>query len=148
MNTHTYHDPHTGSDIDERAVPVRDAETGSRAWRRVVHVQRSSCPDHSDFYALAGEMVDTLRALDSLTGLLARQTADYPACVTRAGGQLYDDENANPVHRLRSAVLALAETRQALSGAERAANRYWSAISHIGIDHPAPQAAPGGGEPR
>lgn len=147
MNTHTHHETQT-EDIDECAVPVRDAETGSRAWRRVVHVQRSATADHGDFYVLAGELVDTLRCLDSLAGLLTGQTADYPGTVTTTGGQLYDDENANPGHRLRSAVLALAETRQALSSAERAANRYWSAISHIGVDHPAPQHASDRGEPR
>jgi hypothetical protein len=113
----------------------------------MVHTQLTASPDHSDFYALAAEVVDALRSLDSLAGLLIGQIADCPAAVTRAGGRLYDDENANPAHRIRSAVLALAETRHALTGAERAANRYWSAISHIGI-HRDTDDTPGGGTSR
>lgn len=114
-------------------IAVRFADAGSLAWQRVVHTQRLSHPDHADFYALAGELVDTLRALDALAGLLAGQTADYPGTVTAAGGHVDDDEWAPAGHRIRSAVLALAETRQALSAAERAAGTYWSAISHVRI---------------
>lgn len=148
MNTHTEDETQNGRRPDERAIAVRYADAGSQSWRQVVHAQRSAVADHADLYALAGELVDTLRCLDSLAGLLAGQTAHYPGTVTAAGGELYDDENANPAHRLRSAVLALAETRQALSGAERAVNRYWSAISHIGVNEPAPEDPSDRGELR
>lgn len=137
MSTHIQHETPPGHAPDDYPPAARDAESGSRAWRRVVHTQRTASPDHSDFYALAGEVVDTLRSLDSLTGLLIGQTAHYPATAIDAGGRLYDDENANPAHRIRSAVLALAETRQALATAERATNRFWSVISHLGIAHDA-----------
>lgn len=114
---------------------ARVAHVGSQAWRRAVHIQQTARPDHSGFYPLAGELADTLRCLDSLVGLLAGQVAAYPGTVASVGARVYDDEGAVPQHRLRSAVLALAETRHALTTAERAANRFWSAISHIGV-HP------------
>ncbi|MBW0111599.1 hypothetical protein I4I84_23085 [Pseudonocardia sp. KRD-182] len=128
------------NDSDDCPPAVRSADTGAQAWRQTVHAQRASAPDHVDFYAIAAEVVDTLRSLDFLAGLLAGQVAAYPGTVTAAGGELFDDQGAVPEHRLRSAVLALAETRQALSAAERAANRYWSAISYIGVEHRAPAA--------
>jgi hypothetical protein len=115
---------------DERSEAVQGAEAGAQAWRAVVHAQQSAAPDHADFYALAGHVVETLRALDGLAGVLVRQTAGYGA-----GREVYDDEGANPAHRLRSAVLALAEARQELATADRAANRFWSAVGHIGTRH-------------
>lgn len=128
-------DPHTHSDSDDRPLAVRSADIGAQAWRQTAHAQRTSTPDHVDFYAIAAELVDTLRSLDFLAGLLAGQVAAYPGTVVAAGGEIFDDQGAVAEHRLRSAVLALAETRQALVTAERTANRYWSAISHIGV-HP------------
>jgi hypothetical protein len=114
---------------DERPHAVQRAETAADAWREVVLAQRSATPDHADFYSLAGEMAETLRVLDSLVGVLVGQVAGYGN-----GRAVYDDEGANPAHRLRSAVLALAETRDELAQAERAANRFWSAIGHIGVE--------------
>ena len=121
------------ADDDDRPEAVLRAEAGALAWRAVVHAQQAATADHADCYAMAGEVVDTLRSLDALTALLARHCADYPPA--GAGGEVYDDEGANPAHRLRCAVLALAETRHGLAAAERAANRFWSAIGHIGIHH-------------
>ena len=112
---------------DDRPYAVVRAESGSRAWRAVVEAQTSAAPDHGDFYALAGDLVETLRALDTVAGVLASQATSYGA-----SRQVYDDEDANPAHRLRAAVLALAETRHGLARAERAANQFWSAIGHIG----------------
>lgn len=120
---------------DPAELVARVAHVGAWAWRRVVHIQRVARPGHGDFAVLAGELADTLRCLDSLVGLLAGQVAAYPETVASVGGRIYDDEGAVPAHRLRSAVLALAETRHALTTAERAANRFFSAISHIGV-HP------------
>jgi hypothetical protein len=114
---------------DGRSHAVLRAESGADAWREVVHAQRVATPDHADFYALAGEMVETLRVLDSLVGVLAGQVAGYGG-----GRAVYDDESADPAYRLRSAVLALVVTRDELAQAERAANEFWSAIGHIGVE--------------
>ncbi|MBN9102333.1 MAG: hypothetical protein J0I49_30175 [Pseudonocardia sp.] len=114
---------------DGRSHAVRRAVAGAEAWREVVHAQRVATPDHADFYALAGEMVETLRVLDSLVGVLAGQVAGYGG-----GRAVYDDEGADPACRLRSAVLALVVTRDELAQGERAANEFWSAIGHIGVE--------------
>lgn len=113
---------------DERPPAVQHAATGAQAWRAVVHAQQAAEPGHADFYALAGDVVDTLRSLDALVGILTRQTGSYAT-----GREVYDDENANPAHRLRSAVLALVQVRHELSEAERSANRFFSVIGHIGV---------------
>jgi len=121
---------------DDRPHAVQRAQSGADAWREVVNAQREATPDHADFYALAGEVVETLRVLDALTGVLARQVGGYRSGSGEcAGREVYDDEGANLAHRLRAAVLALAETRHGLAGAERSANRFWSAIGHIGVRH-------------
>jgi hypothetical protein len=115
-------------EYDDRSPSVQHAAAGAQAWRAVVHTQQAATPDHADFYALAGDLVETLRSLDALVGVLTRQTGSYGT-----GREVYDDENANPTHRLRSAVLALVQARHDLSEAERSANRFFSAIGHIGV---------------
>lgn len=108
---------------------VGHAEAGAAAWRAAVVVQRSATPDHAEFYEFAGHLVDTLRALDELGGVLGRQMAGYAE-----GRRLYDDEGGDPRARLRAAGLHLAVVRQCAAEAERAANEFWSAISHIGVE--------------
>ncbi|MGD9525198.1 hypothetical protein [Pseudonocardia sp.] len=103
------------------------ASEGANAWRKAVHAQLSAPAAHSDFYALAAELVDTLRSLDGLLGVLARQVAGYGE-----GRELYDDADVNPVERLRDGERHLTVARQRLAEAERAANGFWSAIGHIG----------------
>lgn len=113
---------------DDRSPAVQHAATGAQAWRAAVHAQQAAEPGHADFDALAGDLVDTLRSLDTLVAVLTRQTGTYGI-----GREVYDDENANPAHRLRSAVLALVQARHEMSEAERSANRFFSAIGHIGV---------------
>lgn len=115
-------------EYDDRSPSVQHAARGAQAWRAVVHAQQAAEPGHTDFYALAGELVDTLRSLDALVAVLTRQTGTYGL-----GREVYDDENANPAHRLRSAVLVLVQARHELSEAERSANRFFSVIGHIGV---------------
>ena len=103
------------------------ASEGANAWRKAVHAQISAPAAHSDFYALAADLVDTLRAFDGLLGVLGRQVAGYVD-----GRDLYDDADADPLERLRAAERHLAVTRRWLAEAERAANGFWSAIGHIG----------------
>lgn len=116
-------------DRDFWTTSATHAEKGAQQWRAATVVQRSAEPDHAEFYALAGELVDTLRAIEQLAGVLMRQVNDYGA-----GRRLYDDQCANPRARLRAAGLRLAELRQHAAAAEQAANEFWSAISHIGLD--------------
>lgn len=118
----------------DRAQALLHAESGATRWREAVHAQRSARPDHGEFYELAAHLVDTLRVLDALCGVLGPQVAGYAD-----GRPVYDDEGGDPQARLRSAVLHLAVVRQCVSDAEQAAADFWSAISHIGV-----RATPGG----
>ncbi len=104
------------------------AEAGARAWRRVVAAQRAARPDHGEFYALAGELVDTLGALRALAGVLGDQIAGYGS-----GRVLYDDDGADPGARLSVAARDLAVMAVALSGVEVLAGDCWSEIGHIGV---------------
>jgi hypothetical protein len=126
MNTPT--NPYRPGD-DERPEAVRQADAGSWAWHAVVHAQRTATLDHADFYALTGAVVDTLRALESLAGLLARQVGGYGE-----GRALYDDEGGDPAVRLAEAARQVSVCGQHIAAAERAANRFWSAIGHIGVE--------------
>jgi hypothetical protein len=105
------------------------AEAGADHWRAAVHAQRPARPAHSDFYAIAAELVATLRALSSLTGVLADQVAGYGA-----GRVLRDDAGANPTARLAAAAALLGLARRDLDRAERASNEFWSQISHIATE--------------
>lgn len=108
---------------------VELAEAGTQAWRDTAGAQRTAASDHGEFYALAGELVATLRALEALADVLIRRVATY-----EQGRVLRDDEGAQPAARLASAVADLTRVRELLAGAERAANRFWSEIGHIGIE--------------
>jgi hypothetical protein len=105
------------------------AERGAQAWRRVVHEQLAAEPDHGDFYAIAGELVDTLRSLESLARALSRQVSGYGE-----GRALRDDAGADPAARLAVAVEELESVRVLVSGAERSANRFWSHIGRIAVE--------------
>jgi hypothetical protein len=118
---------------EERPPAVDAAEAGAESWRAAVHAQRTARPEHGDFYALAGELVATLRALSSLTGLLAKQVAGYGA-----GRVLRDDAGADPAARLADAAALLRLARRDLDRAERAANQFWSQISHIATEEVTP----------
>jgi hypothetical protein len=127
---------------------IEAAEAGAAGWREAVHAQLDAAPDHSEFYALTAEVVDTLRSLSGMASVLGRQVADYGQ-----GRQLRDDAGADPTDRLADAGAELALARHAVECAERAVNRFWSQIGHIGIayrphqdtDQTADQAAPGRG---
>ncbi len=119
------------------------AAAGSRAWQAAVGGQRVlRLPDHEGFYALAGEVVATLRRLDELCGLLARQVAGYGDTARAVGGVLRDDEPGHdPGERVAIASSWAAQTAHLIAAAERAAGRFWSEIGHIAIedvaiDHP------------
>jgi hypothetical protein len=128
--------------ISERV--TRQAAAGSKAWEAAVGGQRVlRLPDHEGFYALAGEVVATLRRLDELCGLLARQVAGY-GHTTAVGGVLRDDERGrDPGERIAIASSWAAQTAHLIATAERAAGRFWSEIGHLAIDYPTPDSTDG-----
>jgi hypothetical protein len=108
---------------------VGAAEAGSRAWRQVFHTQQATKPDHSDFYVLAAEMVDTLRVMESLARLLNKQVAGYAK-----DRPVYDDSGVvDPRNRLAGASRVLTALSADLVAAERNANEFFNAIGHIGV---------------
>jgi hypothetical protein len=109
---------------------IAASEAGAAAWREAVHAQLDAEPDHSEFYAVTAEVVDTLRSLSGMASVLGRQVAGYGQ-----GRELRDDAGADPDDRLADAGAELAMARQAVDCAERAVNRFWSQIGHIGVDY-------------
>ncbi|MHA6795925.1 hypothetical protein ACVGVM_20765 [Pseudonocardia bannensis] len=129
MNTHTNHH----DDTDDRPTAVRQAAAGAAAWRAVAHAQGTADADHSDFYAIAGELVDTLAAVAGLAEVLAWQVAGYAD-----GRPVYDDSRAiDPRERLDAAAADLHELAARVREADRIVNTFWSRISHIGVQYPA-----------
>jgi hypothetical protein len=123
---------------------VARGEAGVAAWEDVVRLQRWAVADHADFYALAGLMVGTLYAFEDLTGVLERQVAGYAPAQQAHGLQLYDDtRQVDPAERLRVAVTALKQMHRAVESAADWANRFWTAIGHIGTEDTSP---PGRGD--
>jgi myo-inositol catabolism protein IolC len=116
---------------------VRHAERAADAWQAALAAQRTAVPDHAAFYALAAEVVATLRHLDGLCELLTQQVAGYAHAVCEDGGVLCDDEQGHdPGERIGIASSWAAQTRRLIGQAERAGNRFWSEIGHIAIDYP------------
>jgi hypothetical protein len=122
----------TTANEDERSVAVTHATSGSDAWQSAGVAQRHSSLDHSDFYGLAGELVDTLHALASLCAVLRVQVAGYGA-----GRLLRDDEPGHdPALRLIEASGLAEQLQNDVDVAERTANRFWSAVGHIALEYP------------
>jgi hypothetical protein len=115
---------------DGRALAVARAEQATEAWRDVPRIQRWADPDHTDLYALAGELVGTLHAVEDLTAVLAGQVARYGT-----GRTLYDDTRAvDPAARLARAGAQLDAAREAIRMAESRFNEFWSSIGHVGVE--------------
>ena len=111
---------------------VAAAETGAQWWNAAVATQyevRADSLDHADFYDLAAEAVTTLRSLEQLAELFARQVGGYGA-----GRRLRDDAGCNPAARLTRAVADVLALRIALASAVGEGERFWSAIGHIGLN--------------
>lgn len=107
---------------------VATAERASSLWRLAARGQQEAVPDHAEFYAVAGELVATLRVLEALTTVLARQVAGYGR-----GRVLRDDRGLAPGLRLADAVVMLGYSGKSLAQAQAAANEFWSAIGHITV---------------
>jgi len=115
---------------DERPRALRSAEASATGWAETVEHQQEATPRHADFYALAGEVVATLYALDDLTVVLARQVGDYGQ-----GRALYDDtRTTDPADRLTEAVGSLRAVHVALGAVTPAVHAFWNAIGHIGVE--------------
>jgi len=139
MNNQITHEP------DDHPEAVQQADAGARAWRAVVHAQQSATADHSDFYDLAGHLVDTLAAVESLARVLAGQVAGY-GDAQPAGQRVYDDSRTvDPGLRLNDAVLDLGHLADAAAVARGDADRFWSAIGHIGVEDTPTSAGPHAG---
>jgi hypothetical protein len=91
--------------------------------------QSTAALDHADFYALACSLVDVVRVVDALAGVLAQQVGRYGV-----GRRVYDDEGHDPAERLAGAVAQLRAARNALGSADTALNEFWSSIGHIGVE--------------
>jgi hypothetical protein len=114
---------------DERPA-VAQAEQGADGWHDAVALQSYASAEHADFYALAAAMVSTLHSLDDIAGVLRRQVRGYARRT-----DLYDDtRQIDPADRLMQACDELTVVRTALVTAAGAANRFWSAVGHIGIE--------------
>jgi hypothetical protein len=115
---------------DQRPQAVQQAEVGVDAWRAAVRHQLNAVPDHTDFYALGADLVATLHALQDLARTLDSQVQHY--------GQhhpVYDDtRTADPQQRLTAAAVELEALAEVLGTAIWSADRYWSAIGHIGVE--------------
>ena len=115
---------------DERPRAVRSADAASAGWVETVEHQQDAPPRHADFYDIAADVVTTLYALDDLSVVLARQVGRYGE-----GRALYDDaRTVDPAARLAEAVACLRAMRGGLSTTTAAANAFWSAIGHIGVE--------------
>ena len=115
---------------DERPPALRSADAAATSWAATVEHQQQTPPHHADFYALASEMVATLYALDDLAVLVAGQVGRYGQ-----GRTLYDDtRTVDPAARLGEAVEALSRVHATLTTTATAANEFWNAIGHIGVE--------------
>lgn len=104
------------------------AERAAKEWRAAVHAQRRASVDHSEFYTLTADLVDTLHSLGSLAMVLVRQVDSYDD-----GRTLYDDSGTITAReRLTLAVEDLRDLASALEIASRRAGQFHSDIGHIG----------------
>lgn len=104
------------------------ADTATQAWRAAATLQAATTPEHGDFYALAAELVGTLRALGQLVDTLHGQVAGYGE-----GRVLRDDEGMRADLRLTLAAGSLLRARGDLWRTADGLNDFWSAIGHIGV---------------
>lgn len=111
---------------------THEANVGTDAWKTAVRLQQAAPPNHSDFYTLCGELMETLRALEQLAWLLAGQVENYGQ-----GRVLRDDEGEDPATRLAMAAAQVSELGRLLDQADCVAGQAWSEVGHIGLVEPA-----------
>jgi hypothetical protein len=99
------------------------AERGAKAWRTVVAAQGANVPEQHGFHVLAGELVDTVRALDLVAGVLLKQVHSH-------GDQLVADDKKS-IERLVSMAGLLADLHAALDRAGAAASGFCTQLGPI-----------------
>lgn len=126
----------TTDENEHHDTAVQRAAAATASWKDAARLQRRATPDHAEFYALAGEIVETLYSLDDLVRVLARQVDRYERTQRERGQQVYDDSRGgvDPTVRLSGACDDLQMLVDGLSVAVRPANAFWSAIGHIGVE--------------
>jgi hypothetical protein len=89
-------------------------------------MQGATAPEQTGFHAVAGELADTVRALELVAGVLLRHVHSH-------GNELLlgDDECLDPTDRLIAVAACLADLHCALGRADRAASAVWSQVEHI-----------------
>lgn len=105
------------------------AERARDLWEEAVRIERTADPEHGAWYRIAGEMVGTLRALQSMASLLGDRVARYDEDQV-----LRDDEGHDPAARLLECNNLLLELEAVLVSADSAANAFWSSVGHIGVE--------------
>ncbi len=132
-------------DDGERSPAIVQAEAGATAWLAVVGAQQDATPDHADFVGLAGYLLDTLAAVESLARVLGRQVEGYRRGLD-AGRVVSDDRGRDPHQRLVGAARDLDAAAQYAGSAAQEVHRFFSAIEHIDVQD-APSAPDVAGDP-
>lgn len=104
------------------------ADYGTSGWRAVAGRIQAEKLDHADMHELGRELSETLRAIESVARELAGQVERYGD-----GRVLRDDEGEDPALRLCAAEGALQNAEFRVRHADRAVQRFWSAIGHIAV---------------
>lgn len=87
-------------------------------------MQGCSAPEQPGFEYLAGELADTVRALELVAGVLLRQ-------VHASGEELLHDDGTDRTERLITVAACLADLHCALGRADRVAGVLWSEVAHL-----------------
>lgn len=114
---------------DDESVASYQAGRARDLWEEAVRIERTADPEHGTWYAIAGEMVGTLQALQSMTTLIANRLASYDE-----GRTVLDDEGRDPAARLDECNAQLTELEAILLSADSAANAFWSSVGHVGVE--------------
>lgn len=116
-----------------RAGAPEAADAGTTAWRQVASRLRAADADHGDWYAVAGEMVATVRALEDVAAAVIGQVICYGH-----DHELRDDEGRDPHERLADVVRGLRRFAEQLCDSEFDLHQAWSASGHIAVEDGAP----------
>lgn len=114
---------------DDESMASFQAGRARDLWEEAVRIERTADPEHGAWYTIAGEMVGTLRALQSMTTLIADRLASYDE-----DRILRDDEGHEPAARLDECNARLTELEAILGSADSAADAFWSSVGHVGVE--------------
>lgn len=115
--------------MTEYRTASEQAERARDMWEEAVRIERTADPEHEEWYRIAGEMVGTLRALQSMASLLGDRVSAYDQ-----NRIVRDDAGVDPAVRLDECHSLLVELETVLGSAESSANGFWSSVGHIGVE--------------